>query len=330
MTPIDRAEPHCSRRDGRQWMLIASFLGRAVNESGWGQIRSGLVRRARHSTSQTSLNGISQKRKQLIRRDHGRGHLEQGRVRSLQPPPRSLCQKKRPYSRFFVLPWNKQSRLLYPHDRSDSWLIVKTIMFIRNNYHLLWRFSVSRCHFQLSNTKLLWIIIHNDAFLLLAVTSLSAFAVKKNRRENRDQKTLIGKIRRGTPTRSPPKDGAEGKKSAGIPSKCWLQPSLQVCCWAFVTVKHQVSTLNNHECTNLWSHANPSKEAELAGYERKRGGRSRDDFFSFFFSLTAPWKSCQEASLTGDKWFTGWHLPSHFGSHLPASVLLLTPLPPVG
>lgn len=48
-----------------------------------------------------------------------------------------------------------------------------------------------------------------------------------------------------------------------------------------------------------------------------------------FFSLTAPWKSCQEGSLTGDKWFTGWHLLSHFGSHLSASVVLLTPLPPV-
>lgn len=198
-----------------------------MSERIWGQIRSGPVQRVRHFTSQTSLNGISQKRKQLIRWGHGRGHLQQERVRSLQPRRHSNVEKNdltQDFMRFFSPV--EQSRLLYPHDRSDSRLIVKTIMFIRYNYHFLWQFSVSRCRFQLSNMKLLWIIIHHGTFLLLAVMPLSAFAIKK--KKNRDQKNVDRKNPPGYTHLLSAQGWSGGQKSEDIPSKCWLQPSLQL------------------------------------------------------------------------------------------------------
>lgn len=217
-----------------------------------------------------------------------RGHLQQGRVRSLQPRPNSNVEKVTLLKIWwdFFLPQNKQSRLLYPHDGSDSRLIVKTIMFIRNNYHFLWQFPVSRCHFQLSNMKLLWIIIHNGTFLLLAVMSLSAFAVKKEKRKKKEEQRSKNVYRKNPPgyTHLPSAQGwSGGQKKCRHPIKALAAAQPAVRCWAFVTVKRQVSTPNNHECANIWWHANPSKETELVGYERKRGGRSRDDFFFFFF-----------------------------------------------
>lgn len=55
-----------------------------------------------------------------------------------------------------------------------------------------------------------------------------------------------------------------------------------ICCWEFVTVTHWESILNNHECTDKWLLANPSKaskETELVEYLSKQ----EEDFRIYFW-----------------------------------------------